>query len=514
MSSTPTNISTKETSGLIESVASESKIVTTTNVTIEQQESKLNVDITDQQLSDVEKQKEAVQSPPNSPVVTTTTKISSKDSPVKTASPVVSNNKGVVFPSSLQINDIVNVVFPYARSATIQFTAKKLKPNTKYYAFFNEYNVTDFCTTGNLVSNVSGFSDTYMTSKLESDKLANIEGYEDANVIVAEMGNIFSDYKGFVQGTFKFDVSIGLKIPSGDIIFRLTDSATNSDSKESFADAVYTSIGRITKRPPKPVNYNSGGNNYGSGGSSSSGGNNNNTPINTDPTIPAGNYGWLDSHISYLLNIPLYAITDQQRSQYGKYYTKNSTGGYIFKNDATLQSLVPGAVDYKTSETRSSQSYDFKPISNTNRTVTNILDATNQSTGKTYVDDFKSQVVAVGGNDAWNMAVSSYEGTKAATTKIVNSGQATQEMKNFYAAGIANGSFTNDQAGINKAIANWSAATVVGMYDQNTTTSKTASTNTISNGFGGSTTTSSTTKNSSQLSTSTKSTSTIISGIV
>ena len=103
-----------------------------------------------------------------------------------------------------------------------------------------------------------------MTSKLESKKLANVASAFSANVIVSEAGNIYSDYKGFVSGVFMFNPAVGLKIPSGDIIFRLTDSPTNSDTKESFADAVYTSVGRITRttkksKPSKLPDYGSGG---------------------------------------------------------------------------------------------------------------------------------------------------------------------------------------------------------------------------------------------------------------
>ena len=141
---------------------------------------------------------------------------------------------GVVITDASATGSSTNAVFPFVRSASIRFTAKKLKPNTKMYAFFNEYNVTDYCKSANTTSNVT-FTGDYFTNSAD----------------------IITDETGSVTGTFNYNLDINsLRIPAGSVKFRLTDSPTNGNDKESFADAIYNANGTLTYTEPPRVTYN------------------------------------------------------------------------------------------------------------------------------------------------------------------------------------------------------------------------------------------------------------------
>src|SRR5574343_88014 len=412
---------------------------------------------------------------------------------VPSAKPIVIDNKNLNLQAGLGVDGIVNVVLPFARAALINFQANKLKPNTKFYAFFNEYNVTEFCYTGNNTSNISGFSSTTMTSKLESQKLANVAGADSANVIVSEWGNIYSDYKGFVSGAFMFNPEVGLKIPAGDIVFRLTDSSTNGDDKESFADAIYSSVGRLTKvtktpAPPSKPNYGSGG----KVPSKPSPGNGNSSPPKTEE------YGWLEHHIAFLNNIPLSAITNEMKEKAYKEYSRTH-GGAVMQSDILMKAIVPGAKDYNIAGSIGIDNYTFVSGNSAtkkneklkdgtkigdNLTAVNILSATNKTTGKTFVEDVEKQIKTVGGDPAWKLAVGSYEGTKKLVEQAVKNDKLTPDMQKIWDTGVKTGAFNpKNPADIQKAINKYAAATTLGMFAQASTKSQATSNATKSNGF-------------------------------
>lgn len=411
---------------------------------------------------------------------------------VPSAKPVVLDNKNLNLQPGLGLDAVVDVIIPFARAATIRFEANKLKPNTRYYAFFNEYNVTDFCYTGNSTANISGFSTTTMTSKLESKKLANVAGSASANVIIAELGNIFSDYKGYVSGAFMFNPSVGLKVPSGDIVFRLTDSSTNGEDKESFADAIYTSVGRLIKTTPVPKP--SPKPDYGKGGkvpTKPTPGNGNSSPPKTE------DYGWLEHHVAYLNNIPLSAVTNEMKLKaYNEYIT--TTGGLVIADSNLMKTIVPGAKDYNIEGALGTANYTFASgAAATNKnaklkdgtkvgdylTALNVLEATNKTTGKTFVEDVEKQIKSVSGDAAWKLAVGSYEGTKKLVEQAVKNNKLTPDMQKFWDTGVKTGAFNpKNPADVQKAINNYAATTTLGMFTQQSTASKAASNATKANG--------------------------------
>lgn len=122
-------------------------------------------------------------------------------------------------------NDVVvtKVLIPKMRSVNISFHAKGMKPNTKLQAFFDDLRVTEYCTTAAV-------------------------GGDTANVFLnsysAYSGNIITNTDGEVSGTFYYDASL-LDLPTGEKIFRLTDSPTNGNDSETAAEGIFTSSGEL-----------------------------------------------------------------------------------------------------------------------------------------------------------------------------------------------------------------------------------------------------------------------------
>ena len=110
-------------------------------------------------------------------------------------------------------NRVVDVsIIPFMRSRTIQFFAEGLKPSTRVFAFFDNTNVSEFCTPTN-----SSYANT-------------------AN----EGGNLLSDSSGNLYGLFRIPNSAQLRFRTGTKVFRLTDSNTNSTASGATTTAAQT----------------------------------------------------------------------------------------------------------------------------------------------------------------------------------------------------------------------------------------------------------------------------------
>lgn len=114
---------------------------------------------------------------------------------------------------------VVNTSYiPFIRSRTITFTGKRLKPNTRVYAFFDEVNVGSFCTP-------SG----------------------------GQLGSaLVTDDNGEITGTFAIPNTSLVRFRTGERIFRLTSSIVNSkgtsvtdDEVTTFAEGKYTARGML-----------------------------------------------------------------------------------------------------------------------------------------------------------------------------------------------------------------------------------------------------------------------------
>jgi len=109
---------------------------------------------------------------------------------------------------------VLNVAFiPFIRSRTVNFTAKRLKPNTRVYPYFDNVDVTSYVTP-------------------DGGSLG---------------GNLVKDSNGYVSGTFTIPDSTNDSNPrwrTGTRVFRLTSSITNSTTDvETSAEGDYQARG-------------------------------------------------------------------------------------------------------------------------------------------------------------------------------------------------------------------------------------------------------------------------------
>ena len=369
---------------------------------------------------------------------------------------------GAVVTDAGVTGDSTSVVFPYVRANSIAFNASKLKPNTHYYAFFDEYNVTNYCTSGNISSNVFGF---------------------DANT--TNSANIITDYKGSVSGVFNFDpVTSGLKVPSGKVTFRLTDSSTNSSNKESFADAYFVSNGTLIHATPPRVNYTA------------------DAPLSSGSTLSTASPGLVAHAVAFITgNKDPNSITAEQAAAYEKYFKTTGGAGVAF-NESLFQSLAPSSTNiYNVNDLITTNSYNFRSgigtgaVSSTGTdlnsygTATNIMEAVNASTGKTFLEDAYTRIQTdLGFNAIAQVVEPIYQGTRAVAADLVtksagNYDSLPKDMKDFWEAGLANGSFTETAEGVAKALDNYAAAVTVGYLDRNNSTSQAAASAAASNGL-------------------------------
>lgn len=403
---------------------------------------------------------------------------------------------GAVITEASVSGSSTSVVFPYVRDISITFTGNKLKPNTKMYAFFNEYNVTDLCYSANTTANVvSSFGSGEMNQT-----------------------NIITDQKGSVTGVFNFRVAAsGLKIPAGRINFRLTDSATNGSNKESFADAIFNANGtlskveppRVTYTPPTTATYTPSAATIGVvGGTIVAGGGVNTTvgetiiSTTTGTVVVSGNtvttttgtvvvtgttsttttttstLGFAEYAGAFLQGVSTTSLSTEDRTAYEGYYKTALANSGV--TEATFQAQLGTAPLAGSTAYRDSDAFNFVSGASTTSnqvlengmpvtsylTATNVLDArANSGSGKWFVQDVKDTV----GDTYWNaVVIPVYEGTKAAVADAVKAGgdNITAEMMSFYQAGIANGSWVENTEGVQKAIDNYAAALTLAVIEK------------------------------------------------
>jgi hypothetical protein len=118
-------------------------------------------------------------------------------------------------------NKILNIAMvPYIRSRYVKFQAKRLKPNTKFYPYFDNTNISAYCKPFGSDPSTPNDSVNFGTTLL-------------------------SDAFGNVNGWFLIPSADVLKFKTGSRIFRLTDDSNNSLAADSFADTVYAATGTI-----------------------------------------------------------------------------------------------------------------------------------------------------------------------------------------------------------------------------------------------------------------------------
>lgn len=131
---------------------------------------------------------------------------------------------------------IVDINFiPFIRSRRIYFTAKGMKPLTKVYAFFDNINVSAYAKpeTGG----------TFITTA-NTTAVATFFNQTPGGTITT--GDLITDENGQLLGSFVVPNNSVLKFRTGDRVFRLTDSTTNSlHEATTYADTVYNASGMV-----------------------------------------------------------------------------------------------------------------------------------------------------------------------------------------------------------------------------------------------------------------------------
>ena len=128
---------------------------------------------------------------------------------------------------------------PFVRSRKIFFRAERLKPNTRFYAFFDGVNVTDFCR-----------PESAFMSYPDSDTNSGV--YSQSNRYTEHpdgKGNLVSNAQGVVIGSFVIPNNDNTRFRTGTRRFILSDSETNSAMDQtSSGSAAYTARGLLETR--------------------------------------------------------------------------------------------------------------------------------------------------------------------------------------------------------------------------------------------------------------------------
>jgi hypothetical protein len=129
---------------------------------------------------------------------------------------------------------------PFIRSRKVYFKGQLLKPNTKFYAYFDDVDVTSYCKEASFEQFGGAVGDNGGTDVVRYDGQTNPAGAD---------GVITTDASGEVSGWLVIPNNDILRFRTGSRQIRLTDSATNNKLLEtSSAEASYFAQGLLETR--------------------------------------------------------------------------------------------------------------------------------------------------------------------------------------------------------------------------------------------------------------------------
>ena len=141
---------------------------------------------------------------------------------------------------------VLNVTFvPFIRSRKVYFKASMLKPNTTFYLYFDDVNITSYATDDEAFVQFGG--DVASTGGTD---VARYEGEEGSDVISSPLSSgIVSNAAGEVDGWFVIPNNDTLRFRTGSRQVRLTDNANNNRVLElSAAESTYHAKGLLETR--------------------------------------------------------------------------------------------------------------------------------------------------------------------------------------------------------------------------------------------------------------------------
>ena len=154
--------------------------------------------------------------------------------------------------SESSIRDIVGKrvidvsVIPFMRSVEIRFKAEGLRPNTQYFPFFDNTNVSQFCRTESSFK----FSNRrrWLNTRLGGGIKDNHFIFKTSQVHNKGKTNLTSDAEGTVIGSFVVPNNASMRFHTGKREFMLIDVNTaNEDGAMSFAKTLFQSAGTLEK---------------------------------------------------------------------------------------------------------------------------------------------------------------------------------------------------------------------------------------------------------------------------
>ena len=150
---------------------------------------------------------------------------------------------------------IVDIKFiPFIRSRRIYFSATGLKPNTKLYAYFDETNVTGYCTKIGVTGMGTSASHTFESRKYR--KLLSSDRGEFLNKtfsqVLTSVGDTYKDLitdsLGNIEGYFVIPNTSQIRFRTGDRTFKLSDYSNGIEDQyaSTIAKATYSARGLLT----------------------------------------------------------------------------------------------------------------------------------------------------------------------------------------------------------------------------------------------------------------------------
>lgn len=150
---------------------------------------------------------------------------------------------------------IVDIGFvPFIRSRRIYFKGEGLKPNTKLYAYFDEVNVSGYCTKIGVIGMGTSASHTFEERRFRKlPKGQRIDFFnKNATEAFSEIGDthqdLVTDSLGNIEGYFIIPNTSQVRFPTGDRTFKLSDYSGGIDDQyaTSIAKATYSARGLLT----------------------------------------------------------------------------------------------------------------------------------------------------------------------------------------------------------------------------------------------------------------------------
>lgn len=134
-------------------------------------------------------------------------------------------------------------LIPFMRARTVSFKAEGLRPNTRYFPFFDGTEVSPFCRAENTYKRLSDRNRLAILGGLESE-LAG----QNANTVQHSKGTtpLVSDENGAITGEFEIPNNSAMRFRTGNREFALYDvSVYNVENALSTATTFFTSTGEL-----------------------------------------------------------------------------------------------------------------------------------------------------------------------------------------------------------------------------------------------------------------------------